>query len=890
MRVLFVMRHAGYVRNFESTLRMLCERGNRVHVAFQRELKTQKLDPGNIADLLARTYRQFTYGSAPVRLDSLGLAGRELRLGLDYLRYLAPAFSQAPKLRERATREAPAEVLDRTSRGFTSTRPGRLAMSWWMRAQERSIPSDPEIVAFVQKMRPDVVAVTPLLEPGAPQAEYIRSAKSLGIRTALCVASWDNLTSKGLIHGPVDLVTVWNEAMKQEAIELHGIPAHRIEVTGAVPFDHWFSWQPSTTREAFCARVGLPVERPFVLYLCSSRFIAPHEVPFIREWIGRIRQSSQTPLAIAGVLVRPHPQNTDQWEGVDLGDKDVVVWPRAGAAPVDEDSRNEYFDSIYPSGAVVGINTTAEIEAAIVGRRSYTLLADQFRETQGGTLHFRHLAGPDEGLVRVAGGFDEHMRQLNGALMDPEADRTDCQRFVARFVRPHGSDTPATPRLVKALEELSRRPPSRPPRASILAPLVLPRLMRRGEDLASALRASDDSKAERQAARRARHAAKRTGKSSTPRQVAVRIPVESHEVVESGTGVGSVVYSVPGVHQDREAAKAAKAAHAEDRRRRQAELRAAFAERVGQQGDAPPDDSWDSLKGFDRVEAIARAFCALGSAKRRGFLSLIQDFIPPPAYIDLVAAAPPRRLLYDRADIYMHVASKREAFRLRACAKEPFTVQWIHDHVRAGDVLYDIGANVGAYSLVAAMTPGGGARVVAFEPSYATFASMCANVMLNKLDKQVTPLPIALSDQTAMNVFNLRDLEPGSARHVLGRDAPDSDEPTLHEQAVMTFRLDDLVDTFDLPLPNHIKMDVDGGELEVLAGGSKTLATPSLRSMLIEVSMSLSDAVVRSLEAHGLHLASKYIVQGKSGEYGVWYGLFLRDGRAAAPTREAPAR
>ncbi len=482
------------------------------------------------------------------------------------------------------------------------------------------------------------------------------------------MASWDNLTSKGLIHGPVDLVTVWNEAMKREAIELHGIPADRIEVTGAVPFDHWFSWRPSTTRDEFCARVGLPAGRPYVLYLCSSRFIAPNEVPFIREWIGRIRQSSGSPLETVGVLVRPHPQNTDQWEGVDLGDKDVVVWPRAGAAPVDEASRSEYFDSIYHSGAVVGINTTAEIEAAIVGRRSYTLLADQFRETQGGTLHFQHLTGHDGGLVRVARDFDEHMRQLNGALLDPEADRADCERFVGRFVRPDGLDTAATPKMIKALEELSRRPASRPPRASIFAPLVLPRLTRRGDHLASELRTSADTKIERQAARRARHAANRTRKVATPREVAVRIPVESHETVEPGTGIGSVVYGAPVRLEEREAAKATKAANVEDRRRKQAERRAAFAEKVGQQGSAPPDDAWDSLKGFDRVEAIAHAFCALGNSKRRGFLSLIQDFIPPPAYIDLVAAAPPRRLqLRPRGHLYARRQQTRSlsAARLR---------------------------------------------------------------------------------------------------------------------------------------------------------------------------------------------------------------------------------
>src|SRR5215210_5569231 len=67
--------------------------------------------------------------------------------------------------------------------------------------------------------------------------------------------------------------------------------------------------------------------------------------------------------------------------------------------------------------------------------------------------------------------------------------------------------------------------------------------------------------------------------------------------------------------------------------------------------------------------------------------------------------------------------------RLRPAAKEPWTVEWIEQNLRDGDVLWDIGANVGVYSLIAAKVASG-ARVVAVEPGYATFASLCDNVLL----------------------------------------------------------------------------------------------------------------------------------------------------------------
>src|SRR5262245_18143918 len=308
-------------------------------------------------------------------------------------------------------------LLERTKRGPGTTPAGRTLLGGTLRTLLRAIPTDARIDAFLEVHRPDVIALTPLIEPGAPQAEYVRSARALRIPTALCVASWDNLTNKGLIHGPVDLITVWNAMMKEEAITHHGVPEEKIVVTGAQPFDHWFGWQPSVGREAFCRQVGLPPDRPYILYVCSSRFIAPEEVPFVRSWLQHLRQSG----VCAGVLIRPHPQNAEQWRHADLREYGpAVVWPLAGATPSDTESRGDYFNSIVHSAAVIGINTTAEIESAIVGRGVLTILAPEFQATQEGTLHFEHLRRADGGLVRVAQTFSEHVEQLNETLRSEE--------------------------------------------------------------------------------------------------------------------------------------------------------------------------------------------------------------------------------------------------------------------------------------------------------------------------------------------------------------------------------------------------------------------------------------------------------------------------------------
>jgi hypothetical protein len=294
----------------------------------------------------------------------------------------------------------------------------------------------------------------------------LRSARRLGIPSALLVHSWDNLTNKGLIHEAPDRVVVWNEAQRDEAVKLHGIPSEAVRVTGAQGFDHWFDAQPSTTREELARRVGLPADRPYLLYTCSSQFIAPDEVEFLREWLARVRAEER--LAELGVLIRPHPQHTAQWEGIDFGDPRVAVWPPPGGEmPAGAQARAGYYDSIHHSQAVVGINTSALIEAAIQRRPVLTVLTERYRGSQEGTLHFHYLAdgdgdGDGGGLLRVARDFPEHLDQLAATLDTDGAEEERARRFLERFVRPHGLEEPATARLVACVEELADVRPAAP--------------------------------------------------------------------------------------------------------------------------------------------------------------------------------------------------------------------------------------------------------------------------------------------------------------------------------------------------------------------------------------------------------------------------------------------
>jgi hypothetical protein len=333
------------------------------------------------------------------------------------------------------------------------------------------------MAALLRAEAPDVLIVSPLVAAASDQVDWVKAAQAAGVRTAVAIASWDNLTNKGLLRIEPDVVVVWNEAQRHEAHEYHYIPTAKIAVTGAQLFDRWFDHRVTRGRAAFCRRVGLPDDGPFVLFTGSSSFISESgaEVAFVRRWLAAVRASADPALAGVNVLMRPHPYNFHRWADEPLADaRGVAVFPRAGYNPVDAENRADFFDSLFHASAVVGINTSAMIEAAIVGRPVLSMLAPEFAGTQEGTLHFHHLLPEHGGFLRIAATLDEHVTQLADRLRDPESSRAETARFVASFIRPHGVERPATPLFADAIERLAASPAPAPRRAPLWAPLLRP--------------------------------------------------------------------------------------------------------------------------------------------------------------------------------------------------------------------------------------------------------------------------------------------------------------------------------------------------------------------------------------------------------------------------------
>jgi len=182
-------------------------------------------------------------------------------------------------------------------------------------------------------------------------------------------------------------------------------------------------------------------------------------------------------------------------------------------------------------------------------------------------------------------------------------------------------------------------------------------------------------------------------------------------------------------------------------------------------------------------------------------------------------------------------------FRRRTWAtKEPGTLDWIDAFPAGTTTFFDVGANVGIFSIYGARRHPA-LRVVAFEPEYSNLHHLRDNILSNGLGDRVEPYAVALGDRSGLSRLHLYDLAPGSAMHSESagpRERTDTGQPVVGAEGICVMRLDDFCAERDVR-PDAIKIDVDGAERRVLEGGRQTLAWEGLRTVLIEIADAPAD-------------------------------------------------
>ena len=317
-----------------------------------------------------------------------------------------------------------------------------------------------------------------------------RALGGSGSRPGVLVASWDNLSSKGRVRTLPDAVLVWNEAQRDEAVALHGVPPSRVVADRRPAVRSLVRPLADVDSQRQFRRAGRPSRRPRVRAVrrlhsagrstrrrsgaTSSR--GPRRSARSDDPLGARPRRARAPASDDGDAGRRRPRRSAI----------ARTWSCGAASPVRrscDDDRDAYFDSIQHATAVLGINSSAMIEAAIVGRPVYTVRLPELYEMQRGLLHYHHLLPENGGFLREATSWDEHVAMLTADLRDPAPNRERQLRFLTSFVRPLGLEQPATPLVADAIERLGRSSPSAPSRSPLRVPG--PRRTRRRGDAAT---------------------------------------------------------------------------------------------------------------------------------------------------------------------------------------------------------------------------------------------------------------------------------------------------------------------------------------------------------------------------------------------------------------------
>lgn len=163
---------------------------------------------------------------------------------------------------------------------------------------------------------------------------------------------------------------------------------------------------------------------------------------------------------------------------------------------------------------------------------------------------------------------------------------------------------------------------------------------------------------------------------------------------------------------------------------------------------------------------------------------------------------------------------------------EPETLQWIDKWIKPKEILWDIGSHIGCYSIYAGLNRD--IKVMAFEPSALNFSLLVEHIALNNMGDNVYPFCLALSDKTSINKLHMSAFETGQACNSIGSSRSQfKNFKPVFSQAIPAFSVDDFCKVFDQPIPNHIKIDVDGNEEAILLGARNTL--PNISSLMIEI-------------------------------------------------------
>lgn len=337
----------------------------------------------------------------------------------------------------------------RAARGLLDAlgRPAQNALLALTRAL--SLRLAPELYGDVfERIRPDLVVGTRVITMSGPRTHsspryldrhLLMSAARHGVPTMVVVSSWDNLTTSGFFPVAVDRITVWNEIMRAQAVDIHGLDPARVVVTGAPQHDVFARGSGFLDRPQFLASLGLDPRKKLLMYASGTEGAVADEPELVRG----IVQVMAREFPDLQILVRLHQlDRAERYEAI-RGLPGVAV-DQAGSDATDVFPDRDFSraqlerlaDSLRHADVVLNVASSISIDAAAVGtpvivvdfdarpglpyhrsvRRAYDFTHQQPVVASGGVCRAR---SPEE---LVAG--------VRRYLEDPQADADGRARLV----------------------------------------------------------------------------------------------------------------------------------------------------------------------------------------------------------------------------------------------------------------------------------------------------------------------------------------------------------------------------------------------------------------------------------------------------------------------------
>jgi len=190
--------------------------------------------------------------------------------------------------------------------------------------------------------------------------------------------------------------------------------------------------------------------------------------------------------------------------------------------------------------------------------------------------------------------------------------------------------------------------------------------------------------------------------------------------------------------------------------------------------------------------------------------------------------------------------------------EEPETIKWLNSF-KEDDYFWDIGANVGLYSVYAAKVTN--CKVMAFEPEAQNYASLLENILLNNLQKSIEATNIPVTSKLGLGKLKVHALTKGGAYNQFCFNSQKEEEALSSSinQVQLGISLDALISQYGFSCPTHIKIDVDGNEPMIIAGASSILSNPKCKTVLIEIQKNLPEhmEIIKKMNKSGYKIISQ---------------------------------